>query len=429
MSIQYDAPEQVGSPPHTRGARGCPRPVHAWSRITPAHAGSTSRCSARRPAGRDHPRTRGEHSRARSPSSVSHGSPPHTRGAPTEELHIEAIPRITPAHAGSTNEPSPRKPSLWITPAHAGSTNRVLADPLICRDHPRTRGEHDGSVTSWCGQKGSPPHTRGARVLPVIGHELDRITPAHAGSTYLLEHQCRFLPDHPRTRGEHSTAAVGPTPMTGSPPHTRGARTVSSTKPCREGSPPHTRGAPSRHAPSLRLGGITPAHAGSTPSGAGNLTPSPDHPRTRGEHCTQSVPNDAMAGSPPHTRGAPPPEQETSLPLRITPAHAGSTAPRAFLTTRWPDHPRTRGEHDHRFPDFRAAAGSPPHTRGAHATGRQVVEPARITPAHAGSTCCGCCCWHFRSDHPRTRGEHGLHYLLLDPHAGSPPHTRGAPGR
>ena len=52
---------QGGSSPHTRGARRRSRWRRRRGRIIPAYAGSTSRSSAPRTAGGDHPRIRGEH--------------------------------------------------------------------------------------------------------------------------------------------------------------------------------------------------------------------------------------------------------------------------------------------------------------------------------------------------------------------------------
>ena len=175
-----------------------------------------------------------------------------------------------------------------------------------------------------------------------------------------------------------------------------------------EGSSPHTRGAPTRATgprPSTRdhprirgehyravgvgggVGGIIPAYAGSTQSPVMNAI--------------------AMAGSSPHTRGAP----------------GTSTSPRR---PGW-DHPRIRGE---------------------HRDDRLLREPELgIIPAYAGSTM-ECMCRHgdwdgssphtrgalrnkprfnaVRTDHPRIRGEHTAETCLTTALAGSSPHTRGA---
>ena len=92
----------AGSSPHTRGA-----PAMGWirtnsNRIIPAYAGSTE-TSVESEAGRgDHPRIRGEHSRATIRPQTVQGSSPHTRGAPMMCCGIGITTRIIPAYAGST---------------------------------------------------------------------------------------------------------------------------------------------------------------------------------------------------------------------------------------------------------------------------------------------------------------------------------------
>ena len=133
------------------------------------------------------------------------GSPPHTRG--------------------KGNPPCRRFPRAGITPAHAGKrtcdhdiTNRLW-------DHPRTRGEKSGDRPFLIWFSGSPPHTRGKEEGLGSCNEPSRITPAHAGKSFLL---CRLLNrrrDHPRTRGEKPTPRPSMYSLMGSPPHTRGKGT------------------------------------------------------------------------------------------------------------------------------------------------------------------------------------------------------------
>ena len=93
---------RVGSSPHTRGARvtgvgGC-----LLVGIIPAYAGSTRRLS--HPPGRraDHPRIRGEHVHIEAPRCPQMGSSPHTRGARMRRILSVCGIRIIPAYAGST---------------------------------------------------------------------------------------------------------------------------------------------------------------------------------------------------------------------------------------------------------------------------------------------------------------------------------------
>jgi len=132
----------AGSSPLARGARP-PQEGRSSSRgIIPAGAGSTR--SLRRTTGRtpDHPRWRGEHSRASRRSRRAWGSSPLARGA---------LPRW-----------SVIAPPLRIIPAGAGSTRRCPVHSRDRRDHPRWRGEHLSVFPRMAGDFGSSPLARGA---------------------------------------------------------------------------------------------------------------------------------------------------------------------------------------------------------------------------------------------------------------------------
>ena len=75
--------------------------------------------------------------------------------------------------------------------------------PVGRGDHPRIRGEHMASVRHSSSVSGSSPHTRGARDLVGVAGINSGIIPAYAGSTLLLAGADRELEDHPRIRGEH----------------------------------------------------------------------------------------------------------------------------------------------------------------------------------------------------------------------------------
>ena len=85
----------IGSPPLTRGIRFPPADT------APA-AGNTRRTRSLRPAGRDHPRSRGEYVIVDEQSVPEEGSPPLTRGI-HGDAHVFGVScGITPAHAGNT---------------------------------------------------------------------------------------------------------------------------------------------------------------------------------------------------------------------------------------------------------------------------------------------------------------------------------------
>ena len=376
-----------GSSPHTRGAPTAPVQAPRKTGIIPAYAGSTAYEDTAITEQRDHPRIRGEHTRATINRADPAGSSPHTRGALTG-LDADGGPeRIIPAYAGSTcrrirgsapgtDHPRirgehprlgclPDRPSR-IIPAYAGSTPRIVHAEQSSADHPRIRGEH---VTPLPGETlacGSSPHTRGAPQHPNALPRRSRIIPAYAGSTTASHHKRSQTRDHPRIRGEHTSG------------------TNSSS--CRDGSSPHTRGARSYAPPVECLRRIIPAYAGSTSFGRLTTTPPTDHPRIRGEHISDGSTARMRGGSSPHTRGARRLNAEHHHRIRIIPAYAGSTVKAANRSRSTKDHPRIRGEHPSTSGQIGGDAGSSPHTRGAPGLCRCRIGRRRIIPAYAGST-------------------------------------------
>ena len=314
-----------------------------------------------------------------------------------------------------------------IIPAYAGSTFPSLASTSARRDHPRIRGEHLSIERLRCVAAGSSPHTRGAQSPPMSRTLETRIIPAYAGSTHTTPTRHARQRDHPRIRGEHPDSVY--------------------------------------HADKRTW--IIPAYAGSTGGCGDGLGCLGDHPRIRGEHFRLDDRHQKIHGSSPHTRGAPGWEESCSAGGRIIPAYAGSTMrptgssstkpdhPRirgehagrrglagrrrriipayAGSTSRWsapssrvPDHPRIRGEHSFEKLPSAMARGSSPHTRGALARALRLVHGARIIPAYAGSTMAGERLPVGRPDHPRIRGEHRKYQQDKAWRSGSSPHTRGA---
>ena len=152
-------------------------------------------------------------------------------------------------------------------------------------DHPRIRGEHSACA---------------ARTICSPG-----IIPAYAGSTPARGSRPGARTDHPRIRGEHFDLLRVLDGLSGSSPHTRGARLGA-------GGP-------------VRGGGIIPAYAGSTARTSSTVRNPADHPRIRGEHVDVAEQPDEGFGSSPHTRGALGCFYGEALHVRIIPAYAGST--------------------------------------------------------------------------------------------------------
>ena len=193
-----------------------------------------------------------------------------------------------------------------------------------------------------------------------------------------------------------------------------------------DGSSPLTRGAPLVVVLALAAVRIIPAHAGST---VGDPRPSggrKDHPRSRGEHGSKKAQSPRQTGSSPLTRGAPRRRLHRHPRHRIIPAHAGSTPPSSGGCLTRLDHPRSRGEHNNLTDLCLAYGGSSPLTRGAHDGWFPSYGSSGIIPAHAGSTW-GCLVRKpLTTDHPRSRGEHRSTLKEEQCLLGSSPLTRGA---
>ena len=321
---------------------------------------------------------------------------------------------ITPLARGA-RRPLGRPAALHgVTPARAGSTWAASPARSGCADYPHSRGEHCTLATPTRFFEGSLPLARGARGGVVDERIVHGITPARAGSTASRSECPHHAGDHPRSHGEHGVGGRERSADRGCPPPplARGARRCAAHERGPRGITPLARGALRelhRHertsgiTPLARAAlaatdgvvepvGITPARAGSTRSVRSSSTAPRDHPRSRGEHLGPVIERVRSFGSPPLTRGAPPPRPRCGVDAR--------------------DHPRSRGEHIDLTGWVWVAEGSPPLTRGAHRHQPRSVRVVRITPAHAGSTSisrdgCG-----SLRDHPRSRGEHAASVLL-----------------
>jgi len=133
------------------------------------------------------------------------------------------------------------------------------------------------------------------------------------------------------------------------------------------------------------LAGITPAHAGSIEKPIYVPVPPEDHPRACGEHDTKRLYADFDKGSPPRMRGASPLRSKMRRWQGITPAHAGSIKATGSHGLEVRDHPRACGEHRTTGAVCPKVTGSPPRMRGALPALEGITLPLRITPAHAGS--------------------------------------------
>ncbi len=419
-----------GSPPHAR--RAARRGLHRAARqgITPACAGSSWASTSTTPKARDHPRMRGEQVTITRDRGDWEGSPPHARGAGHRLRAGVRRAGITPACAGSSPSPSPRRGSP--------------------RDHPRMRGEQVSAGLDKVLPGGSPPHARGAGHNPNDDQSNGGITPACAGSSLAPPRNSILHRDHPRMRGEQKGHTDSEIADGGSPPHARGAEPVAHrhllvrgiTPACAgssrithfptgpvAGSPPHARGAAGARRMLFGDPGITPACAGSRPARRRPARAARDHPRMRGEQVPLCDRGRGTRGSPPHARGAGTGFRTNDRTGWITPACAGSSKTDDSGTINTGDHPRMRGEQVFVSSSASSPPGSPPHARGAEQIRIAAVLAAGITPACAGSSCRVCRTGIGGRDHPRMRGEQKCDAATRTPFQGSPPHARGADSR
>ena len=137
----------MGSPPRMRGKLWWGVRKAYKARITPAHAGKTNDMESPFPLLADHPRACGENALMIFLKSSVTGSPPRMRGKPSR------------------------------------------APPRLCvEDHPRACGENSRGYHRDALPAGSPPRMRGKRGLFCCLLKCNRITPAHAGKTYGILH-------------------------------------------------------------------------------------------------------------------------------------------------------------------------------------------------------------------------------------------------
>ena len=95
------------------------------------------------------------------------------------------------------------KADIGFTPAYAGNTATRRIPFTFRKVHPRIRGEYLSIFVKNCLNMGSPPHTRGIRVLLGARPAGNRFTPAYAGNTLTSDQTSPSYQVHPRIRGEY----------------------------------------------------------------------------------------------------------------------------------------------------------------------------------------------------------------------------------
>ena len=186
--MQGDNETVEGSSPLARGTPALRDSAFRREGLIPARAGNTGRGNYHLPRMRAHPRSRGEHPLTSPDTSATSGSSPLARGTLCGlRLRTNGLGLI-PARAGNT----------W----HAGDWN------ANARAHPRSRGEHRGSVSSAKTRAGSSPLARGTRGACRLDQSLNGLIPARAGNTFSTGGGGCAGRAHPRSRGDHAPGGM-----------------------------------------------------------------------------------------------------------------------------------------------------------------------------------------------------------------------------
>ena len=173
---------------------------------------------------------------------------------------------------------------------------------------------------------------------------------------------------------------------------------------------------------------LTPANAGTTSKSAATSVGTRAHPRECGDDDSRGRAKAEPRGSPPRMRGRLRHAHLLSAMPGLTPANAGTTRGRISGPTREPAHPRECGDDDR--PSARPCIhqGSPPRMRGRQGrrSGRRIAN--WLTPANAGTTPGLYFPQLLDRAHPRECGDDRGCFVTRPVRYGSPPRMRGRPG-
>ena len=258
------------------------------------------------------------------------------------------------------------------------------------RAHPRSRGEHISYRPLPQGKAGSSPLARGtltggAPAICRVG-----LIPARAGNTCFRLSVRLASRAHPRSRGEHLKIWSGPPVVRGSSPLARGTHVL-----VHEGR----------------------GRVGLIPARAGNMEEPPPtppvkwaHPRSRGEHRSHQNRGCRPTGSSPLARGTRARNCRSTSRAGLIPARAGNTNNSILESVFNRAHPRSRGEHSLQVPLQLRRWGSSPLARGTPGAYHRGRGRQGLIPARAGNTSIGTTASITHWAHPRSRGEHGMHW-------------------
>ena len=194
-----------GSSPLARGLHGDLRPGQTGQRIIPARAGFTPPPAWPRRGRPDHPRSRGVYARLREELAAEIGSSPLARGLHQTEPSQNLCVRIIPARAGFTLSPPTTSPTpAGSSPLARGLRRPGRRRSSDAPDHPRSRGVYATRSMGGAISRGSSPLARGLRPAPRARGPARWIIPARAGFTDRTRRGPLICRDHPRSRGVYA---------------------------------------------------------------------------------------------------------------------------------------------------------------------------------------------------------------------------------
>ena len=173
--------------------------------IIPARAGFTSGAALRLARSVDHPRSRGVYWPGRFRGDRRRGSSPLARGLRPARVPGRGSPGIIPARAGFTLSPPTTSPTpAGSSPLARGLRRPGRRRSSDAPDHPRSRGVYATRSMGGAISRGSSPLARGLRPAPRARGPARWIIPARAGFTDRTRRGPLICRDHPRSRGVYA---------------------------------------------------------------------------------------------------------------------------------------------------------------------------------------------------------------------------------
>ncbi len=194
------------------------------------------------------------------------------------------------------------------------------------------------------------------------------------------------------------------------------------------GTPPHRRGGPDGAARGQRAWRNTPRRRGrrgwwsQSCAGLRNIPASAGRTFREGRHAP------GRAGTPPASAGRPRELVEPLLPVRNTPASAGSTAPSGADSASWVEHPASAGRISTTCSLTRSTMEDPCVGREDIVHSKPATSSCGTPPRPRGKTKASTSSTGWTTDHPRVGGKDPYVEIARRLDGGAPPRQRGGLG-